>query len=98
MIILFYLRQIGKKKKRRRTVEGDTVVLGTASGSLLFYGVTKAQLLSHQKDAHSGKVTGVSWSNKTLNLYSCGEDGYILEWEPEATKFIRYNNFTFRNK
>ncbi|ODM89696.1 WD repeat-containing protein 43 [Orchesella cincta] len=61
---------------------------GPATGALLFYGVTKAQLLSQHKDAHSGKVTGVSWSSSSLLLYSCGEDGYISEWDPETTKSI----------
>ncbi|CAL8090103.1 unnamed protein product [Orchesella dallaii] len=78
----------GKKKKRKRTVEGEVVVMGTATGALLFYGVTKAQLLSQHKDAHSGKVTGVSWSSSSLLLYSCGEDGHICEWDPETTKSL----------
>ena len=63
--------------------------MGTVVGSLLFYEVTKAELVSQYKEAHLGKVTGLSWSSTSLALYSCGEDGYVLEWDPENTKITR---------
>lgn len=70
--------------------------MGTATGALVFYGVTKAQVLSQQKDAHSGRVTGLSWSATSLLLYSCGEDGYISEWDPEGNKSTRYVTLSVR--
>jgi len=79
----------GKQKtKRKKVIEGEVVVMGTGIGSLLFYDITKAQLISHSKDAHSGKVTGVSWSSSSLALYSCGEDGFIVEWDVESCKIV----------
>lgn len=65
------------------------VAMGTGTGSLLFYGVSKASLLSQHKDAHAGRVTGLSWSANTLLLYSVGEDGFIQEWDVETGKFTR---------
>ena len=63
--------------------------MGTAVGSLLFYDVTQAELVAHSKEAHAGRVTGLAWSSTTLALYSCGEDGFILEWDPESTIVTR---------
>ncbi len=80
----------GKQKtKRKKVVEGEIVVMGTVVGSVLFYEVTKAALVSQHKEAHAGRVTGLSWSSTTLALFSCGEDGFILEWDPESTKITR---------
>jgi len=65
------------------------VVMGTAAGSLLFYSVTKSQVLAHTNEVHVGPVTGLSWSSTTLALYSCGEDGYVVEWDGESTTSVR---------
>jgi len=67
----------------------ETIVMGTAVGSLLFYGVAKAQLLANTEITHTGKVTGLSWSSNSRRLYSCGEDGLIIEWDPETTSVLR---------
>jgi len=65
------------------------VVMGTAVGSLLFYSVTKSQVLAQTSDAHVGQVTGLTWSPTTLALYSCGEDGHVVEWDAESATSIR---------
>jgi len=71
-------------------VKSEHIVMGTAVGSLLFYDVTQAELVAHSKEVHAGKVTGLAWSSTSLALYSCGEDGYILEWDAENTNVTRY--------
>lgn len=63
--------------------------MGTAAGSLLFYSVTKSQVLAHTSEVHAGQVTGLTWCPVTLALYSCGEDGYAVEWDAENTTTVR---------
>jgi len=79
----------GKKKRQKKVIEEGVVVMGTAVGSLVFYSMTKAQLLAHTEEAHSGHVTGIAWDPVNLSLYSCGADGYIVEWDPATTKVVR---------
>lgn len=74
---------MGKKKKRKKAIAGDVVVMGTTTGGILFYGVTKAQLLSQHKDAHASKVTDLTWSASSLLVYSVGSDGNVCEWDVE---------------
>ncbi len=65
--------------------------MGTADGRLLFYSVAKSCLLVDSKnEGHSGSVTGLAWSPISLFLYSCGEDGFIMEWDAENASRIRY--------
>lgn len=71
-----------KKKKKLVEVEGDIVVMGTSLGSIFVYDVARGELTVKSQEEHHGKVTGLSWSHLTLLLYSCGEDGFILEWDP----------------
>jgi WD40 repeat protein len=70
-------------------MEEDVVVMGTAVGSLIFYSVAKSGLMGHTEEAHAGPVTGLTWDQTTLALYSCGTDGYIIEWDPESLKTVR---------
>ncbi|XP_021944574.1 WD repeat-containing protein 43 [Folsomia candida] len=77
-----------KRKRKKRCFEGDLVAMGTADGSLLLYSVAKSQLLAHSKQAHSGPITGLTWNLNTLSLYSCGEDGFIVEWDAENAKSL----------
>ncbi|CAG7825086.1 unnamed protein product [Allacma fusca] len=78
--------QKGKKKKRKRAVEGDVLVLGTAVGSLLFYDVAKSQLVKQSSKTSPGNVNALTWSPSTLLIYTCGADGIIREWDPETAK------------
>lgn len=65
------------------------MAMGTADGSLLFYSVAKSALLAHSKQGHSGPITGLAWSPVSLSLFSCGEDGFIVEWDAENARSVR---------
>lgn len=79
----------GQKKKKKRTFEGDLVAIGTSAGSLFLYSFAKSQLVAHSAEVHAGAITGLTWNPVTLALYSCGEDGFIVEWDVENVKSVR---------
>jgi WD40 repeat protein len=66
------------------------LAIGTSAGTIFFYSFTKSELLAQTKEGHSGPISGLVWNPSTLSLYSCGEDGFIIEWDTENVKPLRY--------
>ncbi|CAF0715067.1 unnamed protein product [Brachionus calyciflorus] len=60
----------------------DLIALGTTDGSILIYSLSKASLHTQLSEGgHSDKVNDISWCpNYSDSIYSCSDDGYIVEW------------------
>lgn len=60
----------------------DLIALGTTDGSILLYSLSKASLHSHLSEGgHSDKVNDIVWCPQyTDSLFSCSDDGCIIEW------------------
>lgn len=60
----------------------ELIAIGTSQGSILLYSLTKAALHSeYSKDGHVDKVNDIAWCSQFKDsLYSCSEDGHIIEW------------------
>lgn len=66
----------------------DLIAIGTSQGSILLYSLTKAALHSeYAKDGHVEKVNGIAWCSQYKDaLYSCSDDGHIIEWSIVSSK------------
>ena len=60
----------------------DLIAIGTKDGSILIYSLSKTSLHTHLKEeAHTAKVNDICWCpNYTDSIYSCSDDGFIIEW------------------
>lgn len=59
----------------------DLLAIGTAQGSILLYSLTKGSLHTQLDEGHSDKVNDICWCPlMSDSLYSCSDDGYIIEW------------------
>lgn len=60
----------------------DLIAIGTTDGSVLIFSLTKGSLYSHLKEeTHKSKVNDICWCpNYTDSIFSCSDDGFIVEW------------------
>jgi U3 small nucleolar RNA-associated protein 5 len=61
----------------------DLIAIGTAEGTILLFSLSKAALHSQLVDesGHTDKVNDIAWCSLFNDkLYSCSDDGYIIEW------------------
>lgn len=83
------------KQKKQKTTTADTnnslqnelndldlIAIGTSQGAILLYSLSKASLHTQLVDGgHSDKVNDICWCpSLSDSLYSCSDDGYIIEW------------------
>jgi WD40 repeat protein len=45
------------------------------------YDLSGTCLMTYQKGGHDLMVTGTAWSNDGLNVYSCGTDRQVIQWQ-----------------
>ncbi|KAM8945385.1 WD repeat-containing protein 43 [Pelodytes ibericus] len=80
-----------QKKKRKadavdRDEQYDLLTIGTASGTILLYSITKGELQSKLVGGHDSRVNCIRWHRTNSNLYSCSEDKHIVEWNTQTCK------------
>lgn len=80
----------GRKRKKRRSEvvksasELTLLAMGTSSGTILLYSISKGDLQSQMTGGHSSKVTALCWSSQNSSIYSCAKDQQIIEWDIET--------------
>ncbi|KAJ8045383.1 WD repeat-containing protein 43 [Holothuria leucospilota] len=61
--------------------ETDLIAMGTIGGSVLIYSMRQGDLKSRLEKGHEDTVNDVCWDRLEDTLYSCGDDGNIVEWD-----------------
>lgn len=59
------------------------IAIGTSEGTTLLFSLTKATLHSQLNDesGHMDRVNDIAWCSLFSDtLYSCSDDGQIIEW------------------
>ena len=106
LFILFYLKSSissnkQKKLKTNQNIETelndlDLIAIGTAEGTTLLFSLSKAALHSQltNESGHTDKVNDVAWCSLFNDaLYSCSDDGHIIEWSFIDSKLKKYNYY-----
>ncbi|PIK43134.1 putative WD repeat-containing protein 43 [Apostichopus japonicus] len=61
--------------------ETDLIAMGTIGGNVLLYSMLQGDLKSRLERGHEDTVNDVCWHRLEDTLYSCGDDGNIVEWD-----------------
>ncbi|CAG9573028.1 unnamed protein product [Danaus chrysippus] len=78
------------KGVRRKSFSGNEtqcIALGTASGKILIYSVSQAQIetvLTDKGNAIHSRVQSLDWHRK-YGLFSCTSDSHVWEWDLESS-------------
>lgn len=79
--------QSPRKKKKLKSMAADgtkgasVVAMGTLTGSILLYDVGKGDLESKMSGVHSDAVNCVCWDLDHDRMFSCSNDGHIVQWK-----------------
>lgn len=78
-------RKKSKKSKSNETVTAiadlKLIAMGTLSGDVLLYSVTKGDLHLHMRSGHTDVVNDVCWHAETDSIFSCSSDRHIVRWK-----------------
>lgn len=82
-----------KKAKKLKSSEAVTTVaelnliaMGTLSGDVLLYSVTKGDLHLHMCSGHTDVVNDVCWHAETDSIFTCSSDQHIVRWKISSGK------------
>lgn len=91
MLNLFYFQITPKRKKLKPSAfdadDREVIVMGTTLGNILVYDLALNDV-KNTLNGHTSKVNGLTSSNSSV-LYSCGDDGSIIEWDMENFEMKR---------
>lgn len=97
-VFQFPLKVTPKKKRKSKFSEDgnvEIVALGTTSGNILLYNTATGDVENQLSKGHGASVRSLSW-NCSNSLFSCSDDGHIVEWnisEKSVSRLVKWSRF-----
>ncbi|KAL8586305.1 hypothetical protein ACOMHN_058685 [Nucella lapillus] len=81
-----------QKKKRKKSdvavAVGDLglIAMGTTGGTVFLYSFARGQLHTLLENGHTAEVTDLCWHPNGTSLFTCSQDGQVVEWDVPASQ------------